>query len=228
MAEIAVNFIAWHEFTHIGNGHLDFKEARWGRLLIQEIASFEADTSYAMISQAWEMDADQMAIGKQLRNTLETIDNYSSCKEPMRGFFQSKKAALALCLLACDTVFKLLDNGQGIQSPWTNLDHPPLDNRRRLLILGVRERLQKWGRQELLDTMPDFNNFVMYINDNLSEALFGRRADHDTLSKAYGKEGHDHFEQILRTWSAIKDEMQVFSSFELAPAQFPIESSPAA
>jgi hypothetical protein len=69
LAELALDFLTTHEFAHIANGHLDYRENRLGVSAIEEVgepSQAPRARERALISQTMEMDADGTAVAISL------------------------------------------------------------------------------------------------------------------------------------------------------------------
>ena len=134
LAEMALDFTFFHEFTHIHGGHLDFL----GKSLPgQGMAELEAlsPSDVLRARRALELDADMWA------SSLFTVLRHPDWKTPARRYlFGTPEAYLRAWVTAVDVVFRLFEFAIDPAAVRMAQSHPHPSVRRRFALIGLTAR----------------------------------------------------------------------------------------
>lgn len=101
----AILFLIMHEYAHIVNGHIDYKNSKTGSSFIFEMVK---SCDSGLNSQAIEFDADNFAAFVGITNIIGRYKNRFNLNPITRPFFNSLDEAIFLWAFSTYTVFRHL------------------------------------------------------------------------------------------------------------------------
>jgi len=212
---LAVMFIVAHEFRHITGGHLDWLNARSGRMSISEALGIQGDPNAGLFFQALEMDADGFAMYYTLMKALVMAESpQENLPTSLQGIIttplQALQAGLACALVMIGTFFR----PPGPPVEWRSYSHPPSGVRHGLNIVGADRALRLLGQEELsLATTSNrewVSQFASFTFGHLVQRL-GNSDQQDELRLEFGPRGQQHLLEVLNAWGTIKAAVEAFA-----------------
>jgi hypothetical protein len=161
LQNIAFDFIAAHELTHIAHGHVTYMNAEKGQPFLGEMEWMPGTPEGNLESQTMEMDADFNAAKLLVQTIDRLVRNHSQLGPPSNEFYRDRAqsiydAAAAICIMC-----RLFGDGSLTGVDLTKIRHPPM----------------RWRQMWILNTVGNYvehlwgESFVQPATDALTRAI---------------------------------------------------------
>lgn len=217
LSEIAIDFLFFHEYTHLANGHVSFLKNINNVSYISETDDGGNNDSpideYKLIRQTLEYDADSGAVGQGWATIWGRLNNLSNLSKDYRCFYKNIEDALFAWEFSIFNLFLMFDTQAINLNKIYSTFHPQLTIRYLMVSSTMYEYLKKY-------TSEDFNNEITrrvtdkVINESIksSEFITGFKAKEEgivmNLKQIISGEGfvqqQNYGEKIREQWKTIR------------------------
>lgn len=228
LAQVALDFLFFHELTHLLNGHIEFLRSRLSLVHLSEAFSPDRTADGFAMRQALEMDADCGAVlhtlnvafhfKELLANPPKSVPK--DVLEAMRSAYGSPKLATRTVNFAAYILFRIFDTTEWLNIHQERVTHPlpPL----RMFFIGPT-------LHEIFSQRPSYQyDSNEFITDNMSTIWDAERAcglirgdSPDPRGIVSVMKDHQYsafLKKFKETWSSIRPELDAFKrGGKLAP-----------
>lgn len=223
LAELALDFLTAHEFTHIANGHLDYLQTTQGSLAIDEVSGATGasrNSESALSNQNMEMDADVAAVYLTLVNEWSRVTGLLPIPGPEWDYIYSRPGIVTLqWSWAVGSLFRLFGDARLSEGGATLELHP----RPRLRSVMIQQAAERVPIPEGLDTHPAFQGHgedhkipTIIAGHRDVEKIFsqltGQPAATEGIDDAWGEVGKSQMNRLQDHWrTKLKEELLEFA-----------------
>lgn len=213
LTALSINFLLFHEYGHIVNGHIDLSGHLYKDFTITELSSNSSGNRFnSLMSQTMEMDADQFAF----TFSLWFLDLYTqdAFKEfPVKPFYKDFVNCIADLLFAAYSMFRLFGHKSCTIEQLLKCTHPPAGIRQRFIFRTLDSLMKSRLGDKLNKLISKTINNVEIAFCNISETTLGM----DAIKKAYESDLDDLLNLITCNWNNLRPQLDLYAYNELPP-----------
>jgi len=211
LTTLSINFLLFHEYGHIVNGHIDLLGRLNKDFTIAELNN-NSNGFNSIMSQTMEMDADQFAF----TFSLWFLDLYT--QDPLKKllttpFYKDFVDNIADLLFAAYSMFRLFGHKNCPIEQLFKHTHPPVGIRQRFIF----RTLDCLMKDRLGDTLDELiSKTIVNVEKafcNISESTLGM----DAIKKAYESDLDDLMHIVTCNWNNLKPQLDPYAYNTLPP-----------
>lgn len=228
LAQVALDFLFFHELTHLRNGHIELLRSRLSLAHLSEAFSTDRTADDIALRQALEIDADCGAVLHTLNVAFQHKDLLANPSKSlpkdvlnaMKFAYGSPKQATRTVNFAAYILFRIFDTTEWLSSQQSRVTHPlpPL----RMFFIGPT-LYEIFSKRPIYQYDPS-----EFVTDNSATIQDAERAcglirgDSPDLRGIVSVIKDDQYlayiEEFERTWASIRSELELFKrGGKLAP-----------
>lgn len=199
LARIAIDYIFFHELSHIQYGHVDYITSLSKTKNNLQFDSDNCRSKLLFDKQTLEYDADAAALGRCLDRMLTYFEKSELLPKPLKHCYKSKYKSSADIYFAIGTIFRLKGVGDYTDTTLGKYTHP--NNVIRCLLIGKTfEAILKYWKQNLDWKKLNDHLVKAHLEKDLAYSIVtGNQIQSDLYDiKHFGK--HPMTSAILKNW----------------------------
>lgn len=222
LAQTVMDFLFFHEVTHLRNGHLEFSRDYLNVICWTEINNEFQNSDFKRFRQTLEMDADCGAIQLTLNEAFflkQSLKNSShkmnqNQLDAMNAAYENQKRATQMVLYSTYIFFRLFDSGEWNYSAQTSETHPHPTVRMCWLgptLYEIFLHTPTLG-YDAMESVEDGTQTILAAEEAFAN-IRGHALDMRGLISVFSGfpgRSEDYLNELKETWRAIKPTLEKF------------------
>ncbi|RYE24420.1 MAG: hypothetical protein EOP45_05835 [Sphingobacteriaceae bacterium] len=218
---LSLSFLAFHEYAHILNGHIGYRDSVQGVNSITE-SRLSLDKGKArkkfILEQTLEYDADSTAAFDIINFIFHYDQNFFFLPTKFRKIVQNSEKSIALVAFACNSIFEIFGDDSLESEILMERKHPSFDMRRKLLyntsLHHIYHKMKK-GRFDI-EVASKLQNYIKAGVELCDKAFLAIGEEGDvSLAKDFNEKNQRHLEILYENWHRLMPDIKKYSYVKL-------------
>jgi hypothetical protein len=220
LQQTALDFLFFHELTHLLNGHVDYRRSKMQFDTILEMMKTDKFIDDMMVNQTLEIDADCGSIHSTIAHAFRLKDMFSSKNnfndnaqyESMKKAYGCGYSSIRLVSIAVYILFRICGPSRWYSTMQATKSHP---------FAPIRSWFSSCTLYEVFKTVPAYRynelNFsrehILHVNDAenaVSMILNKQNADNIFLEIINNPDSLQYLKSFKTTWKTIRPKLEKF------------------